>query len=318
MTTKETATIEKKNQVLEQLQIEYVEAHTIRPNSYNPNRQSDHDFFLLVLSMTEDGFTQPIIVHRDSREIVDGEHRWTCAIVSRFLRDHKIDANIKKSGLPGELAKIKEAGLPNLPASVRDGKELVSLVRTNRAHIINPALKIPVVFVDMTPEQMRIATLRHNRARGSEDIELTASLLRDLRELGALDWAQDSLMLDDTEMNRLLEDMSAPQALADPEYAEAWQPSKAGEKDSQTAGATVSMTPDAVERVREQEKRIASAKTEEERVAAAKDHDIYRLSLIFSGDEATTVKAALGSTPAATLLELCKQRLTAQDVAPAA
>ena len=31
-------------------------------------------------------------------------------------------------------------------------------------------------------------------------------VLRDLRELGALDWAQDSLMLDDSEMNRLLDD----------------------------------------------------------------------------------------------------------------
>ena len=252
--SKETQEIEKKNQVLETLQITYVPANSIRPNSYNPNRQSDHDFFLLVLSMTEDGFTQPIIVHQDSKEIVDGEHRWTCSIVSRFLRKHKIDANAKKAKLPAELEKLRAAGLPDVPSSVKDGKELVSLVRKNRLNIIDPELKIPVVFVTMTPEQMRIATLRHNRARGSEDIELTAALLRDLRELGALDWAQDSLMLDDTEMNRLLEDMSAPQALADEQFGEAWQPTKATDKDSQTAGATVSMTPEAVERVREQEK----------------------------------------------------------------
>lgn len=67
-------TVEKKNQVLERLKIEYVSVDSIRPNDYNPNRQSDHEFELLLKSMQEDGFTQPILCHK-SRVFVDGEHR---------------------------------------------------------------------------------------------------------------------------------------------------------------------------------------------------------------------------------------------------
>lgn len=121
---------------LERLKIEYVSTDMLKPNTYNPNRQSAHDFELLLRSITEDGFTQPIITLPDLT-IVDGEHRWRAA---RHLE-------------------LKQ---------------------------------VPIVKVDMTPEQMRIATLRHNRARGSEDITLAAEVLRDLRELGALDWATES------------------------------------------------------------------------------------------------------------------------------
>jgi len=61
---------------LEHLKIETVPIDSIKPNSYNANRQSDRDFELLCRSIEEDGFTQPIIVQQDVMEIVDGEHRW--------------------------------------------------------------------------------------------------------------------------------------------------------------------------------------------------------------------------------------------------
>ena len=56
--------IEKTNLRLETLTIEYLASSEITPNTYNPNRQSEHDFELLCKSMREDGFTQPIIVQR--------------------------------------------------------------------------------------------------------------------------------------------------------------------------------------------------------------------------------------------------------------
>lgn len=241
--------IEKRNKVLQRLQVEYVPISQVHPNSYNPNRQSEHDFELLLRSMEEDGFTQPVIVLMDGT-IVDGEHRWRAA------------------------AKL--------------GYE-----------------EIPVVRVDMTPEQMRISTLRHNRARGSEDFELTAALLQDLRELGALDWAQDSLMLDDLELQRMLEDVPAPEALMAEDYGEAWQPSEMAEsRDGERSAA--SMTPEALERIREAERRVAQARTEEERKAARRDADIFRISLVFSGDQAVLVRSVLGDRPAQRVLELCE------------
>lgn len=282
------AAIEKKNVALRQLKIEYVKATAVTPNTYNPNRQSDHDFELLIRSMAEDGFTQPIIVQRATKEIVDGEHRWTGMIVLDYLRRSK---------------------LPLTTENILDAKN-------RRREIIHPDLELPVVFVDMTPEQMRIATLRHNRARGTEDIELVSDVLRDLRELGALDWAQDSLMLDDVELQKLLEDVSAADDLAAEEFAEAWESLSGGgvasvagniEKGNITAGTTA----EALDRRRVMEQRIVEARTEEEKQAAKKDADLYRVVLTFTGAKGEIVKRILGNRPAEKVLELCQREAAA-------
>src|SRR5262249_20055164 len=134
--------------------------------------------------------------------------------------------------------------------------------------------EIPVVFTDESPEQMRISTLRHNRARGSEDVELTAALLRDLQMLGAGEWALDSLMMSEVELNRLIEDVPAPEALASDEYAEGWRPDKAGSDIAPVEGResthdsgtwTNASTAEALRAHREREKAMAEAKSEEQR-----------------------------------------------------
>lgn len=240
--------VAKLNRALERLVVEYVPIDSIQPNQYNPNRQSEHEFELLMRSMREDGFTQPIIVHKETRRIVDGEHRWRAAA---------------KLGL----------------------------------------VEVPVVMTDMTPEQMRIATLRHNRARGTEDIDLSAQVLRDLQSLGALAWAQDSLMLDDVEVNRLLDSLPAPEALQGESYGEAWEPGLAGVHDKDTEAT---MTPAALEARRDTEKRLREATTQSEREAVRKELALFRLNVTFTDAEAETVKAVLGTTPAVRILELCR------------
>lgn len=265
MTDKGKKEIEKKNIVLKELKIHYVPHENIRPNRYNPNRQSEHEFKLLLKSMGEDGFTQPVIVKQDegnahTGEIVDGEHRWKAS---------------------------KELGYK----------------------------EIPVVFVNMTSEQMRISTLRHNRARGNEDIQLTANVLRDLRELGALDWAMDSLELTEIEVDRLLDDIPAPEALANEEYKEAWLPTKSGVqsvdggKENATQGGMAYQTEAAYTKVREIEAKIKEAHSEEERTMAVKENNTFNLSLTFSNDEAKIVKDALGASPADTILTMCRTKL---------
>src|SRR5262245_19054940 len=61
---------------LEQLVIEWVPRSSLRANSYNPNRMTEHDRLLLRQSILEDGWTQPIVTLQDGT-IVDGEQRWT-------------------------------------------------------------------------------------------------------------------------------------------------------------------------------------------------------------------------------------------------
>lgn len=247
----------------------------------HPNRQDTHDFMLLVKSMMEDGFTQPIIVLRDGRRIVDGEHRWTGAIVT---------AAVQKQGIkPGDLT-----------------EDIVDDLRHRRAALLDemPDLQIPVVEVDMSPEQARISTLRHNRARGSEDIDLTAALLRDLEKLGAIEWAQDSLMLDDTELDRLLNDVPAPEALAGDEYGEAWTPGARTEKDG-SRGESESYSLAAMDARRQAEEDAKTAQTDDDRARILRERDNYRFGFSFTGDEATIVRSVLGDQPAAMLLTIC-------------
>jgi len=247
--------VEKKAVKLEKLIIEYVPVDSIKPNAYNPNRQSEHDFELLKRSMEEDGFTQPIIVHGPSMTIVDGEHRWRCATALGYT-------------------------------------------------------EVPITKVNMTAEQMRIATLRHNRARGSEDIELSAQVLRDLRALGALDHAVDSLMLDDAEVQKLLEDVTAPEALAADEFSPGWAPGEENKDQKQEATITAgtlatSTTREAADALRAQEKAVAEAKTQEEKEAARKDLSVFRLACVFTNEQAVLVKRILGDKPAEKVLALC-------------
>jgi ParB-like chromosome segregation protein Spo0J len=273
--------VERKARQLERLQIEYVPLGSLHPNPYNPNRQNEHDFELLLRSMEEDGFTQPILAVRITQEhlddpvfsrfaigdqvIIDGEHRWQGA------------------------AKVGYTD-------------------------------IPVVFTDETPEQMRISTLRHNRARGSEDIELTAEILRDLQKLGAGEWALDSLMMSEVELNRLIEDVPAPEGLASDEYAEGWRPDKAGSDIAPVEGResthdsgtwTNASTSEALQAHRAREEALKDAKTQEQREMIQKDmsRGFYRVSLLLYGDDAEAVKEALKGAPAEALAELCRREL---------
>ena len=253
------AAVEKKASALQRLVVEYVEIDSIKPNSYNPNRQSDTDFALLQRSMTEDGFTQPIVVQRATREIVDGEHRWRAG---------------------------RALGLTTVPA----------------------------VFVDMTDEQMRIATLRHNRARGSEDLELSTQLLRDLRELGALDWAADSLGIGDEELSKLLDAVPAAEALASDTYSEAWTPSRSAVTAIKTLGShqadDISFTPRSEAKHKEFAEKIEGTKNEAERMQmeVAFRQTTYRVVLSFRGDEAALVRRVLGDQAAGKIVELCRAR----------
>jgi len=237
--------------VVRVLKVSYVPIDSIHPNPYNPNRQSEHEFGLLLKSMTDDGFTQPVLVQEQTKEIIDGEHRWRAA---------------RKLG-------FKE---------------------------------IPVVFTTMTPEQMRVATLRHNRARGEEDVELTAAMLRDLEYMGSLEWAQKALDLDDIEIQRLIQDIPAPEALKGQEFSKPWAFSgtETGEKFS---GTLSSMTIEAADNLRVVEKKIQKAKTDEERKQARAEEQVFRINLIYTNEEASLVRAVLGNQPAVKVYEFCKQ-----------
>ena len=63
------------------LKIEYVSVDDLYPNDYNPNTHSADSFDLLIKSLLYFGFTQPIVVHRETMRIVDGENRFRAASI---------------------------------------------------------------------------------------------------------------------------------------------------------------------------------------------------------------------------------------------
>jgi ParB-like chromosome segregation protein Spo0J len=237
-------------QHLDKLEVVEVDIDTITPNQYNPNRQSEHDFELLCRSIQEDGFTRPIVVRRDTLEIVDGEHRWrACKALG-----HKV---------------------------------------------------IACVIVDMTDAQARIATLKYNRIHGSEDANLAANVLKEVIDMGAGEWAQDSLMLDDVEMQRLGHELAAVETanLNIKVPIEMLGPTGHGLTDADVSTGIDT----AADTTRAKQKLLEEAKAGEERAMVAQDARVFRIVAFFQGPESVIVKSVLGSSPMQTLLSICRE-----------
>lgn len=233
---------------LQELQIEYVSVDWLKPNEYNPNRQSEHEFDLLKRSIQEDGFTQPVLCLPDGR-IVDGEHRWR--------------------------------------AMKALGKET-----------------IPVVKVDMSEAQRRVSTIRHNLARGSHDVELTATVFKDLEQLGAMDWAKDALQLSDIEVERMLKDMTPIDEYGQNDaYSSTWEYSRVGHEyeggdaaNSDAAMTAAGLPKDLKERDREMQRRGM----------AAADTQIVKRNFTFTKPEEEAVRKATGDRPAEVILAMAQ------------
>lgn len=103
-------------------EIKMVETELLKPNSYNPNIMTDEQFNSLVDDFKENGFVgQPIII-TDNNEIIDGEHRWKCALHLGYEKvpvvvfnpkdeDHKKILTIGWNKKRGEMSPLKLAGL---------------------------------------------------------------------------------------------------------------------------------------------------------------------------------------------------------------
>ncbi len=210
--------------MVNRLEVVMVDPLALQANAYNPNRQSDSEFELLLRSMEEDGFTQPVLAQKGTNVIIDGEHRWRAA---------------------------KILGLE----------------------------KIPVVYVEMSADQMRIATLRHNRARGSEDMRYVADVFRQMEELGGLEWAKDSLMLDDADVERLLQLPTIEEMVPETVLV------ARAENDGSVMG---------VNREREAERAAEQQEVLQTRAQQAVDRQVYNINLWFTLEEGEKIKRVMG------------------------
>lgn len=84
---------------------------------------------------------------------------------------------------------------------------------------------LPVSIIDKPLDHRMASTIRHNRARGSHDVDLMSNIVKELHELGRSDaWISRHLGMDKDEILRLKQITGLAALFRDVEFGSAWQP----------------------------------------------------------------------------------------------
>ena len=86
---------------------------------------------------------------------------------------------------------------------------------------------LPVSVIDKPIAGRMASTIRHNRARGSHDVDLMSNIIRDLHDIGRSDaWISKHLGMDRDEILRLKQITGLAALFRDVEFGQAWRPSE--------------------------------------------------------------------------------------------
>lgn len=84
---------------------------------------------------------------------------------------------------------------------------------------------LPVSVIDKPIDQRMASTIRHNRARGSHDVDLMSNIVKELHEIGRSDaWIAKHLGMEPDEILRLKQITGLAALFKDVEFGKAWQP----------------------------------------------------------------------------------------------
>ena len=84
---------------------------------------------------------------------------------------------------------------------------------------------LPVSVIDKPIAQRMASTIRHNRARGSHDVDLMSNIVRELHDLGRSDtWISKHLGMDKDEILRLKQITGLVSLFRDMDFRMAWTP----------------------------------------------------------------------------------------------
>ncbi len=90
---------------------------------------------------------------------------------------------------------------------------------------------MPVSVINKPIEQRMASTIRHNRARGTHNVELMSNIVKELHELGRSDaWISKHLGMDRDEILRLKQITGLAALFKDLNFGKAWEPSEAEEE----------------------------------------------------------------------------------------
>ncbi len=84
---------------------------------------------------------------------------------------------------------------------------------------------LPVSVINKSLDQRMASTVRHNRARGSHDVDLMSNIVKELHEMGRSDaWISKHLGMDKDEVLRLKQITGLAALFKDMKFGQAWRP----------------------------------------------------------------------------------------------
>ena len=86
---------------------------------------------------------------------------------------------------------------------------------------------LPVSVIDKPLDHRLASTIRHNRARGSHNVDLMSNIIKELHEIGRSDaWISKHLGMDRDEILRLKQITGLTSLFKDVKFGTAWQPAE--------------------------------------------------------------------------------------------
>ena len=87
---------------------------------------------------------------------------------------------------------------------------------------------LPVSVIDKPIDYRMASTIRHNRARGSHNVDLMSNIIKELHEIGRSDaWISKHLGMDRDEILRLKQITGLAALFKDTNFGKAWKPAEA-------------------------------------------------------------------------------------------
>ncbi|MDE5855213.1 MAG: ParB/RepB/Spo0J family partition protein [Ruminococcus sp.] len=94
---------------------------------------------------------------------------------------------------------------------------------------------LPVSIIDKPLARRMASTIRHNRARGSHDVDLMSNIVKELHELGRSDsWIAKHLGMDEDEILRLKQITGLTALFREMQFGKAWVPDEKSEQETES------------------------------------------------------------------------------------
>lgn len=106
-----------------------------------------------------------------------------------------------------------------------DGFHRYTVMKTHKDIYEREGGMIPVSVIDKPIDERMASTIRHNRARGSHDVDLMSNIISELHEIGRSDaWLSKNLGMDRDEILRLKQITGLAALFKDKNFSDSWEP----------------------------------------------------------------------------------------------